>query len=68
MWQFELKVVLQNKYGESSRPPFFTFTLADDEESLRLKLMTMLRPMELVFTYLVPLFLVELNKGAKLMP
>jgi hypothetical protein len=37
MWQFELKVVLQYKYGESSRPPFFTYTLADDEESLRLK-------------------------------
>ncbi len=37
MWQFWLKVVLQYKYGESSRPPFFTYTLADDEESLRLK-------------------------------
>ena len=37
MWQFGLKVGLQYKYGESSRPPFFTYTLADDEESLRLK-------------------------------
>ena len=37
MWQFGLKVVLQYKYGESSRPPFFTYTLADDEENLRLK-------------------------------
>jgi len=37
MLQFWLKVVLQCKYGESSRPPFFTYTLADDEENLRLK-------------------------------
>ena len=37
MWQFEFKVVLQYKHGESSRPPFFTYTLADDDQSLRLK-------------------------------
>ena len=35
MLQFWLKVVLRCGYGESLRPPFFTYTVIDDEENLR---------------------------------
>ena len=54
MLQFWLKVVLRCRYGESSRPPFFTYTLIDDEENLRLKFEL---DTETLFSYLFSLLL-----------